>query len=759
MGSAVRPVPPNPFAGIGKSLREAGGGAPTTSTNPFAAIGTQLRAQGDESQSYPVEAGAGQLPTYGRTQEGGTAGAVVMADYGPLARARAALGETASAIRSDPAGTLGHMAKSIVTAPFGSARQALLDPVQGEEITSARALRGKAGPLPGALQAGERVTATNSPGAITEREQLLGGAQSVANIAAGGLAGGKGLSAFIRTAAAGVPVGAAYDPEDPARGAIVGAATGAALHAGAKVAGAPLNAAGRIARRATDVSGGMMEAGAKGAAGQADAAAPRFTRSRPPVEDPMAAEHLAAARADRIAAGTEQRGTLAPAGQVIEPPALGLAKTRAARAAKVKASEPLIVPGEYMGGGRAAVEKAPRIVQTPEQAGAIPSTGLVGPDGQPAAPAKSGPLANARRVFDAEGKPVPEGYDAAKAAQDPMLDPMRIRRRPLGSRPALVVDEPPPPAPAPEPPASAGFDPEKTAPVSAGGTQEKLLPNGSRIPQDTPIPRKDPLTLITSEPLRSKVAAVRQRLGLDEPTPAPNEPATTTPLAASSEAAPATRASEPVPAPAPPPPAAAAPIAPVAEPNPRTQPAEYINYAKKNLDVTTRARIERMVDEGRAAGTIDKGRQSFAEQQALADDFAKKLVADPLMLDRTKLQNLSGAKVQGIWQVVQQNGKALEASARILNDEAASPAARAEAQRLFDAASTSTNEALSIVVRETSQTARDLGFHRQLARQTLDPEVWLVQAKKHLGDKPLSEGMMLEIRKLARQAATSCGAA
>ena len=63
------------------------------------------------------------------------------------------------------------------------------------------------------------------------------------------------------------------------------------------------------------------------------------------------------------------------------------------------------------------------------------------------------------------------------------------------------------------------------------------------------------------------------------------------------------------------------------------------------------------------------------------------------------------------------------------------------------------NDALSSIVRETAQKGRDLGFLRQMAKQSLDPDVWVIQAKKMLGDKPMTDEMMLSVRKMAKDAA------
>lgn len=191
-------------------------------------------------------------------------------------------------------------------------------------------------------------------------------------------------------------------------------------------------------------------------------------------------------------------------------------------------------------------------------------------------------------------------------------------------------------------------------------------------------------------------------------------------------------------------------------PNPVTQPREYLNYAKFGLDQTTEARVRAAVEAGRASGTMDKGRKSFDIQNEEARAFAKQMVANPLDLDNTKLKGLTGAQIVGLHEVVGENTRVAEAASRTMNSGELSAAEFADAQAVFDRAMKSTNEALTTIVREKAETARGLGFFRQVARQSTDPDVWLVHAKKMLGDKPLPDALMLEIRKLANEAAAAC---
>jgi diguanylate cyclase (GGDEF)-like protein len=184
---------------------------------------------------------------------------------------------------------------------------------------------------------------------------------------------------------------------------------------------------------------------------------------------------------------------------------------------------------------------------------------------------------------------------------------------------------------------------------------------------------------------------------------------------------------------------------------------EYLNFDKFGLDQTTEARVRAAVEEGRAAGTIEKGKKTFAEQREEAAAFAKQLVANPLDIDQSKLRNLSGAQIVGLHSVVGENTRIVEATSRAINSGELSPAELADAHQVLDRATKSTNEALSAIVREKAATARGLGFFRQVALQSTDPDVWLVQAKKMLGNKPMPDHVMIEIRRLAEEATNACG--
>jgi diguanylate cyclase (GGDEF)-like protein len=942
--------------------------------------------------------------------------AVVMAEPpGAFARTRAALAQQADSIRAHPVHALAQLGKTIVTAPVESFQKAVLAPSTDEVARTARgdvspAAEGFAGKMGIALRTPDAAQRAllETPG-VTEGERALAAGQTLANVAAGPLGKGvasvagrvfpRALASLAGAGASGAAIGAAYDPQDPLVGAGVGATVGGGLHVAIPAATAAVAAPFRALGRAADVSAGMTEAGAAGVKEAMAQEAPRFTRSREPNPDPLAAENVAAARAQRIATGQEPAATKLPDGKVLElapAQAKRLTKAMAAQQAREAAKSGVIVPGDYLGGGRAVDKMAPKL-QTPEQAAARPAIGLVGPDGTPIAdlPKREQPKAATR--FDAAGRPTAEPAPKAKGPRFSKTIPDAAP----ASEPDLPIEHAPLKAKVLELTKQLGRVAQERDEARRTAETDALTGLANRGAYDHALPsaEKDPATSVVrfdlngfksvndavshqagDEVLRSMRGVMEQaaketgiparafRVGGDEfaalvpaaqaeafrarveelygvqehapgvkssvsggigatdaaadaeaiqrkqaqkaaqgiagrgaPVALPGEaPAAGDPVPPKPSLADRLKAAEEKAAPAVEEPveeidvdareaerlkaerkaerdeagpkekkldyrtasvdqlldelhgeygrleqegnrikggwarqtneggvvsggtfaegrarqqfefakrrmtalekelakrgvdetqlseemqtrrerdliqagdaeggdtsfdfgdAEREPAGVAAKEAATTRPREYVNYFRKGLDQSTEARVRDAIERGRETGAIDKGRKTFVEQQAEADEYAKKLVADPLMIDREKLSKLSGAQVQGAWQVVQQNGRLMEAASRILNDASADAGAVADAQRVFDGAMKSTDELLATVVRETAQTARDLGFHRQIAKHTLDPEVWLVQAKRLLGDRPLTEEMMTTVRRLANEAKTSCGGA
>jgi diguanylate cyclase (GGDEF)-like protein len=186
-------------------------------------------------------------------------------------------------------------------------------------------------------------------------------------------------------------------------------------------------------------------------------------------------------------------------------------------------------------------------------------------------------------------------------------------------------------------------------------------------------------------------------------------------------------------------------------------PGGLVNLAKFGLDAPLEDRLRAKVTELAADGTLGpKHYQSFADQHAEAKAFARELVADPLSIDQNKLRNLTGAQIVGLHELVAENTALAEAASRALARGELTPEETTAAQRVLDRADGATTEALQAIVRERSQAGRTLGFLRQVAQNTLDPDVWAVKAQQLAGDIPLGDEVLADIRRLAREAADAC---
>lgn len=171
---------------------------------------------------------------------GGTTPAVPVEQSGFLDRAGSAIKGTLNQLVSHPLDTIG----SIVAAPVRSAVGLLDTPVVGEEVSPARANFGKGGNLLGAssYRAPPKgtITAQNTPNAESLADLNAAGAQTVANIGAGKVAGavteaaspivGRLAGRVLGSTATGATIGAAYDPRDPGVGAVAGGVAGTVLH-------------------------------------------------------------------------------------------------------------------------------------------------------------------------------------------------------------------------------------------------------------------------------------------------------------------------------------------------------------------------------------------------------------------------------------------------------------------------------------------------------------------------------------------------
>lgn len=171
---------------------------------------------------------------------------------------------------------------------------------------------------------------------------------------------------------------------------------------------------------------------------------------------------------------------------------------------------------------------------------------------------------------------------------------------------------------------------------------------------------------------------------------------------------------------------------------------------------------------GLAAGEADlagkgitKMRVSLDEQRAQAEPLRRSLAADlgvsVLDMDPQKTGRLTGAEIVALKEAAGASMDQITALSKQLADPSISTADRAGVSTLLDNARAARDGMLERVITATSQKGRDLAFLRQIAQRTLDPDVWMVNAKRALGDRPLTDETIASLNKLVREAADACG--
>lgn len=184
--------------------------------------------------------------------------------------------------------------------------------------------------------------------------------------------------------------------------------------------------------------------------------------------------------------------------------------------------------------------------------------------------------------------------------------------------------------------------------------------------------------------------------------------------------------------------------------------SDVLNVAKLNLgSKTAEQRMAAKLEEFRAQREANK--QTFAEADVNRAEILNELRAgDPKALPTDRAKQLSGEELLARRDLVRENDGLIQSLSKRL-EEAATPEEHAQAAELLDKAVAHNDALLSDLVTGSSQKGRDLNLLRRMAVRSLDPDVWRVQAKRMLGDKPLTAEIDAMIRKLAQEASDACG--
>lgn len=210
------------------------------------------------------------------------------------------------------------------------------------------------------------------------------------------------------------------------------------------------------------------------------------------------------------------------------------------------------------------------------------------------------------------------------------------------------------------------------------------------------------------------------------------------------------------------------PVAPSASSLPAAD-APYLNWRTLGVDpakpdalnMSAAARVQAAATRPDMVERLakERGRTTFDAMNAEAQQSwaIRQLGIDPLAVDSEKLRGLSGAQIHALKAPLMENAALMESIARELPDLSGDDLAKATT--VFERLEKSNDELLATIQREGSARGRDLGALRQLANMTTDPAVWLLKAKKVLGDTPMTASVQAKIMRLAKEAAEACGGA
>lgn len=190
---------------------------------------------------------------------------------------------------------------------------------------------------------------------------------------------------------------------------------------------------------------------------------------------------------------------------------------------------------------------------------------------------------------------------------------------------------------------------------------------------------------------------------------------------------------------------------------PAEKPAsDVLNVAKLNLGSrTAEQRMAAKLEDFRTQR--ENNRQTFSEADVNRDQILNELRAgDPLALPTDKAKKLSGEELLARRDLVRENDRTITELSRQMESGTLPADAYAQASQLVERAVQHNDALLSDLVTGSSQKGRDLNLLRRLANDSTDPAVWRVQAKRMLGDRPLTAEIDAAIRKLASAAEDAC---
>ena len=180
---------------------------------------------------------------------------------------------------------------------------------------------------------------------------------------------------------------------------------------------------------------------------------------------------------------------------------------------------------------------------------------------------------------------------------------------------------------------------------------------------------------------------------------------------------------------------------------------EKLGLKTPEQDATVQADLERLKSAGVDRERIGLDAQTAAAKQNI-NGHLKFMLTD---LDEAKAGKLSGAEIGQLYENLSNNAAQRTALLKEASDPTITPERAAQIDELMTGLQKDADAMAGNIVKGTAQKGRDLNYLRQVAQQSSDPGVWLAQAKRALGDRPLDDETQSLIVKLANAAKAVCG--
>ena len=176
--------------------------------------------------------------------------------------------------------------------------------------------------------------------------------------------------------------------------------------------------------------------------------------------------------------------------------------------------------------------------------------------------------------------------------------------------------------------------------------------------------------------------------------------------------------------------------------------------------------MQDFVDANQPAVKAARGYESMAgtmaRANAAATDFFRSLVDDPKnALDHAGIRKFveqhGEAGVPALKQAVARTAAVMSEAAKVIADPTTSADDLVLAHRVVDSAFQTQDQLLGGVIKEQARIGRSMNALKIQAKLSVDPDVWMIHAKRALGDAPMTDEVMARVRQLARDAGDACG--